>query len=96
MTERMQTYRSKKEAEGMVQVRIWIPKEHVVLIKDIAKECRPAKPLKIKKRYGKKAPQRQIELAEMLAKTNGKEPPKHLYDYHISLSAWIRANYGNQ
>jgi len=95
MTVRMQTYRSKKEAEGMVQLRVWIPKEHEAFIKDIAKQCRPDKPLKIQERYGRRATQRQIELAETLAKINGKEPPKHLYDYHISLSAWIRANCRN-
>lgn len=95
MTERMQNYRLKKEIQGMVQVRIWVPKEHEAFIKDIAKQCRPDKPLKIQERYGRRATQRQIELAKALAKVNGKEPPQHLYGYHISLSAWIRANCSN-
>ncbi len=76
MTERMQAYRFRKEMEGMIQVRVWVPKDHEELIKHIAKQCRPDKPLKIKERYGRRA------------------TPQHLYDHHISLSAWIWANGG--
>lgn len=94
MTDRMQAYRFRKETEGMVQVRVWVPKDHEELIKHIAKQCRPCKPLKIKERYGRRATTQHIQFAETLAKAQGKEPPQHLYDHHISLSAWIWANGG--
>ena len=94
MTERMQNYRLKKEAEGMVQVRVWVPKDHEEFIKYIAKQCHPDKPLKSKERYGRRATNKHIQLADTLARIQGKEPPKHLYDYHISLSAWMWANGG--
>ncbi len=89
MISRMQEYRDKKRQEGFVQVRVWVPEEHEHFIKNIAKECRPSVPLKIPVRYGRPAKPSQIRLAESLAKINGKEPPEHLYDYHISLSAWM-------
>ena len=94
MTARMQKYREKKQEEGFVQVRVWVSQEHEYFIKNIAKECRPSKPIKIPERYGRPAKPSQIRLAESLAASNGKEPPEHLYDYHISLSAWMWANGG--
>jgi len=89
MTSRMQDYRMKKQQQGLVQVRVWVPEEHEYFIKSIAKECRPSTPLKIPERYGRRATPIQIRFAESLATINGKAPPEHLYDYHISLSAWI-------
>ncbi len=94
MTERMQNYRLQKEINGMVQLRVWVPKEYEDFFKELAKQARPNKPLKVQERYGRRATQRQIDLAESLAQIKGKEQPKHLYDYHLSLSAWIRANQG--
>ena len=94
MTSRMQDYRMKKEQQGMVQVRVWVPFDHELFIKNIAKECRPSTPPKIPERYGRRATPTQIRLAKSLATVNGKEPPEHLYDYHISLSAWMWANGG--
>jgi hypothetical protein len=91
MTIRMQNYREKKQQAGLVQVRVWVPSEHEHFIKKIAKDCRPYTPPKVPERYGKKATSVQISLAESIAITNGKEPPVHLYDYHISLSAWMWA-----
>ena len=94
MTSRMQEYRDKKRQEGFVQVRVWVPEEHEYFIKTLAKECRPNNPPKVRERYGRKATPAQIRLAKSLATINGKEPPDHLYDYHISLSAWMWANGG--
>ena len=91
MTSRMQDYRMKKQQQGLVQVRVWVPEEHEYFIKNIAKECRPSTTPKVPERYGRKATSAQISFAESLATIKGKEPPKHLYDYHISLSAWMWA-----
>lgn len=90
----MQEYRYKKQQEGFKQVRVWVPFEHESLIKTIAKECRPGIPLKVRQRYGRKATPTQIRLAKSFATIHGKEPPEHLYDYHISLAAWIWAHGG--
>lgn len=94
MTSRMQNYRDKKRQEGLIQVRVWVSSDHKLFIKNIAKECRPSTPLKIPERYGRKAHPTQIRIAKSLATAKGKAPPEHLYDYHVSLSAWIWANGG--
>lgn len=94
MTTRMQNYRDKKHQQGMVQVRVWVPQEHELFIKSMAKECRPNEPVKAPERYGRRASPTQIRLAQSLATVNGKEPPEHLYDFHISLSAWMWAQGG--
>jgi hypothetical protein len=47
MTERMKNYRLQKEIEGMVQLRVWVPKEHEDFFKELAKQARPNKPLKV-------------------------------------------------
>jgi len=94
MTGRMQKFRDKKRQEGFVQVRVCVPPYHESLIKIIAKECRPGKPLKLRERYGRPASPSQIRLAKSFATANGKEPPEHLYDHHISLSAWMWAHGG--
>lgn len=94
MTARMQKFREKKRQEGLVQVRVWVSHGHESLIKTIAKECRPGKPLKLRERYGRLASSSQIRLAKSFATAHGKEPPEHLYDYHISLSAWMWAHGG--
>ncbi len=44
MTSRMQNYRDKKQQQGLVQVRVWVPHDHELFIKNIAKECRPTTP----------------------------------------------------
>ena len=80
---------------GFVQVRMWVSKEHEEFIKHIGSQCRPGKPEpKIQERYGRKASDAQIRLARSLATIHKKEPPEHLYDHHISLSAWMWANGG--
>lgn len=94
MTTRMQNYRAKKQQQGLVQVRVWVPQEHELFVKNIAKECRPRTLPKIPERYGRRATSTQIRLAQSLATVNGQEPPEHLYDYHISLSAWMWAHGG--
>ena len=94
MTSRMQNYRDKKQQQGLVQVRVWVHHDHELFIKNIAKECRPSTLPKVPERYGRKASSTQIRLAESIATTNGKAPPEHLYDYHISLSAWMWAQGG--
>lgn len=94
MTTRMQNYRDKKQQDGMVQVRVWVPAEHELFIKNIAKECRPNESVKTPERYGRRATLTQIRLAKTLATIHGKEPPEHLYDFHISLSAWMWAHGG--
>lgn len=91
----MKKYREKKKDQGMVQVRVWVPQEHEEFIKKIAKECRPERPApKLPQRYGRRASDVQIRLAKSLATIHQKEPPEHLYDYHISLSGWMWAHGG--
>ncbi len=67
MTARMQDYRMRKQQQGLVQVRVWVPEEHEYFIKNIAKECRPSALPKVPERYGRKAIPAQIRLAKSLA-----------------------------
>jgi hypothetical protein len=90
MSERMRAYRQRMEEKGLVQVRIWIEKEDEEFVKFIGKFCREeGRQKKPKQRYGRPATQRQIQFAQKIASENGLPEPKHLYDYHISLGAWI-------
>lgn len=89
MTERMQSYRKRMEGNGFVQVRIRVEKQDEKFIKFVAKFCRDRKKqLKEKKRFGRRASDSQIMFAKEIAKANEIPEPEHLYDYHISLSAW--------
>lgn len=88
MTERMQAYRERMEEKGLVQVRIWVEKKDVEFVKYIGKFCREVREEKEKKRYGRRASQRQIEFAKSLAKSKNVLEPDHLYDHHISLAGW--------
>ena len=94
MTTRIQRYREQKQQQGLMQVRVWVPREHGPFIKNIAKECRPSIPPKVPERYGRRATAAQIRIAKALATINGKAPPEHLYDYHVSLAAWMWAHGG--
>ena len=92
MTERMQSYRQRMEEKGFIQVRMWIEKQDEEFVKFVAKFCRdrskPPKESKEKKRFGRRASDEQIRFVKKLAKAKGLPEPEHLYDYHISLSAW--------
>lgn len=90
MTERMQSYRKRMEEKGLVQVRIWVEKQDEKFVKFIAKFCRgELKQPKEKERFGRRASNSQIMFAKQIAQANGIPEPEHLYDYHISLCAWI-------
>ena len=89
MTERMQAYRQRMSEKGLIQVRIWVEKQDEEFIKFVGKFCREERQKKIKKRFGRAASDRQIMLAKQVATTNSVPEPEHLYDYHISLAAWI-------
>jgi len=89
MTERMQSYRKRMEEKGLVQVRVWVEKQDEKFVKFIAKFCRgKLKQPKEKERFGRRASDAQIRFVKKLAKAKGIPEPEHLYDYHISLSAW--------
>ncbi len=88
MTERMQNYRQRMKEKGLVQVRVWVEKKDEEFVKYIAKSCREVREKKGKKRHGRRASQQQIEFAKALAKSKNVPEPDHLYDHHISLSAW--------
>jgi hypothetical protein len=89
MTERMQSYRKRMEEKGLVQVRVWVEKEDEKFFKFVAKFCRDKdKQLTEKERFGHRASDAQIKFVKKLAKAKGIPEPEHLYDYHISLSAW--------
>jgi hypothetical protein len=89
MSDRTKEYRRKMKEKGLVQVRIWVEKEDEKFVKFVAKFCREGRNKKTKKRYGRPAKPNQIKLAQDIAAKNGLTEPKHLYDYHISLAAWI-------
>jgi hypothetical protein len=88
MTERMQEYRKRMEEKGLIQVRIWIEKQDEGFVKHLAKFCRDGREKKEKKRFGRRASDRQIRFAKSVASANNIPEPDHLYDYHISLTAW--------
>ena len=88
MTERMQNYRDRMSEKGPVQVMVWVEKQDADFVKYIAKFCREIREKKKKKRYGRRATERQIMFAQNVAKLNNVPEPKHLYDHHISLAAW--------
>jgi len=89
MAERMQAYRKRMEEKGLVQVRIWVDKQDEEFVKFLAKFCRGERKKKEKQRYGRPATNHQIRIAKAVASANGLPEPKHLYDYHISLAAWM-------
>src|SRR5476651_65478 len=89
MIDRTKEYRRKMKEKGLVQVRIWVEKEDEKFVKFVAKFCREGRNKTPKKRYGRSAKPNQIKLAQDIAEENGLPEPKHLYDYHISLAAWI-------
>jgi hypothetical protein len=85
----MQKYRQRMKEKGLVQVRVWVEKQDEEFVKFIAKFCRDERKKKEKKRFGYPASERQIEMAKTFALVNNIPEPKHLYDHHISLAAWI-------
>lgn len=89
MTERMQEYRKRMEEKGLVQVRVWVEKKDEEFVKFIAKFCREEREKKPKKRFGRPASHHHIRLAKIITSANSLQEPKHLYNYHISLSAWM-------
>jgi hypothetical protein len=91
MTERMQAYRSRMEQKGLVQVRFWVEKQDEEFVKFIAKFCREerVKTGKEKARFGRPASHHQIRIAKAIASANNIPEPEHLYNYHISLAAWM-------
>jgi len=89
MSERMRVYRERMDKKGLVQVRIWVEKDDEKFVKFLAKFCREGRNKKPKKRYGRPAKPNQIRLAQDIASENGLPEPRHLYDYHVSLAAWI-------
>src|SRR5476649_43704 len=91
MTERMQSYRQRMEDKVLVQVRLWVEKQDEEFVKFLAKFCRDERVKKEKKRYGRRASDHQIRLAQAVAESNNLPEPKHLYNYHISLGGWIWA-----
>ena len=88
MTERMQNYRDRMSEKGPVQVMVWVEKQDADFVKYIAKFCREIREKKLKKRYGRRATERQIMFAQNVARLHNVPEPKHLYDHHISLAAW--------
>jgi hypothetical protein len=95
MTERMKSYRKRMDEKGLVQVRVWVDKEDEEFVKYIAKFCREERGKeKVKERYGRPANHHQIRIAKAIASSKNLPEPEHLYDFHISLSAWMWRNGG--
>ena len=61
MSERMQDYRDRMEAKGLVQVRVWVDKQDEGFVKLIAKFCRDGRKKKAKVRFGRPASDYQIQ-----------------------------------
>jgi len=89
MSERMQDYRDRMKAKGLVQVRVWVDQQDEEFVKLIAKFCRDGRKKKPKERFGRPANDHQINAAKAIALANSIPEPKHLYGHHISLSAWM-------
>jgi hypothetical protein len=95
MTERMQEYRKRMDEKGLVQVRVWVDKKDEEFVKYIAKFCREEREKeKVKERYGRPANHHQIRIAKAIASARNLPEPEHLYDYHVSLAAWMWRNGG--
>ena len=77
------------EEKGLIQVRVWVEKQDEEFVKFIAEFCRKEREKKGKERFGRPANERQIEIAKVLALEHNVSEPKHLYNYHISLAAWM-------
>ena len=90
MTERMKSYRQRQAERGLVQIRVWVPEEDADFFKTLATSFQ-SMPVELPPidRYGRKASQRQISLANSWAERTGLPKPVDLYDYHISLMGWI-------
>ena len=89
MSERMQDYRDRMEAKGLVQVRVWVDKQDEGFVKFIARFCRDGRKKKAKVRFGRPASDYQIRSAQAIALAKDIPEPKHLYGHHISLGAWM-------
>lgn len=92
MTERMENFRLRQKQKGLVQVRLWVDEGDVDFFKYLSKESRPERQKVEKKRFGRQASQRQINLAREIAEIKKLDEPKHLYGHHISLCGWIWSN----
>jgi hypothetical protein len=91
----MQEYRKRMDEKGLVQVRVWVDKEDEEFIKYIAKFCREERATEqVKERYGRPANHHQIRIAKAIASARNLPEPEHLYDYHVSLAAWMWRNGG--
>jgi hypothetical protein len=77
MTERMQGYRKRMEEKGLVQVRIWVEKQDEEFVKYLAKFCRDGREKKEKKRFGRRASDRQVQFAKAIASANNISEPNH-------------------
>lgn len=95
MTERMKSYRKRMEEKDLVQVRVWVDKQDEEFVKFIGKFCREERGKEqTKKRYGRPANHHHIRIAKSIASSKNLPEPEHLYDYHISLAAWMWRNGG--
>ena len=96
MTERMQAYRKRMEEKGFIQVRVWVEKQDEEFVKFVAKFCRDSLRKIEKKRFGRRASDRQIDFARGVASSNQVPEPTHLYGHHISLCGWIWRHKGGK
>lgn len=94
MTTRMEDFRLRQKAKGLVQIRLWVNEEDADFFKYLSKYSRPERELIQKERYGRPATSQHIEKAKEVAERKGLKEPKHLYNHHLSLCGWIRGNSG--
>lgn len=95
MTIRMEDFRLRQKAKGLVQIRLWVNEEDADFFKYLSKYSRPERELMQKERYGRAATPQHIEKAKEVAERKGLKVPTHLYNHHLSLCGWIKGNSGN-
>jgi len=90
--QRSKRYRKTQKDRGFVEIRIWVKKDDAGFIKKLATGFfRDPGQKKIFEAKGRGAPAKlyQIQMAERVARSVGKNPPEHLYKHQLSLSKWI-------
>ncbi|MGE5504447.1 MAG: hypothetical protein ACM31L_08495 [Actinomycetota bacterium] len=92
--ERWKRFRRKRQAEGWVQVRVWVPAGDAQAILDIADELRP----EAETDEGEDGPmdglptERQLSYAEQICRRYKLTVPPPILRSRLRLMAWIRRN----
>lgn len=97
MTERSRRWRSRKKAEGLVQVRVWVPEAEAPALLAAAESLRPVTVEIdgecVEPTDDERAPsERMLKYAARLAERHGTEILPAILHNHNRLCAWISRN----